>query len=156
MTTHRKRPRSSEPNEPEKDLVGFWINLASRTIVRVIDARLRPLGFALSHLPVLRALGQGKALSQKDLARVARVEQQTMAELLARMERDGLVERETNPEDKRGSLTSLTRSARTRFPKAAEILMQGEREAMAGFSDEERAVFADFLKRVVANLERAQ
>jgi DNA-binding MarR family transcriptional regulator len=142
-----------QPCEPERDLVGFWINLASRTIVRVMDARLRPSGFALSHLPVLRALGQSKALPQKDLARIARVEQQTMAEMLARMERDGLVEREPNPEDKRASLTSLTRSARTRFPKAAEILLQGEREAMIGFSDEERALFVDFLKRVVKNLE---
>lgn len=149
MTYRQKTP----PCEPERDLVGFWINLASRTIVRVMDARLRPTGFALSHLPVLRALGQGKALSQKDLARIARVEQQTMAELLARMERDGVVEREPNPEDRRASLTSLTRSARTRFPKAAEILVQGEREALVGFSDEERALFVDFLKRVVTNLE---
>jgi MarR family transcriptional regulator for hemolysin len=144
------------PGEPERDLAGFWINLASRTIVRIMDARLRPSGFALSHLPVLRALGQGKALSQKELARIARVEQQTMAELLARMERDGLVEREPNPDDRRASLTSLTRSARTRFPKVAEILIQGEREAMVGFSDEERALFLDFLKRVVRNLEGAE
>jgi hypothetical protein len=34
--------------------------------------------------------------------------------------------------------------------------MQGEREALIGFSDEERALFVDFLKRVVRNLERAE
>ncbi len=140
------------PHEPE-ELVGFWINLASRTIVRIMDARLRPSGFAMSHLPVLRALGQGGALSQKELARTARVEQQTMAEMLARMERDGLVRRDRNPDDGRGSLTSLTRSARIRFPKVAEMLVEGEREAMAGFSDQERALFVSFLKRVVKNLD---
>jgi|SRR5580658_1768694 MarR family transcriptional regulator for hemolysin len=139
------------PGEPDT-LVGFWINLASRTIVRVIDARLRPHGFAISYLPVLRALAEGGALSQKDLARLARVEQPTMAEMLARMARDGLVQREPNPDDKRGSLTSLTRSARTRFPRARETLMEGEREAMAGFSDEEKALFLKFLQRLVSNL----
>jgi len=134
-------------------LVGFWINLASRTIVRVVDGRLRPLGFALSQLTVLRALAEGGSLPQKDLARIARVEQPTMAEMLARMERDGLVEREPNPEDKRASLTSLTRSARTRFPKAREILLEGERQALAGFTDQERALLVDLLQRVVKNLD---
>src|SRR5260221_4901351 len=104
MTTSKK-PHPSSHREPE-ELVGFWINLVSRTIIRVLDERLRPFGFAMSHLPVLRALAQGGAVSQKELARVARVEQQTMAELLARMERAGLVERQQNPDDKRRSLTS--------------------------------------------------
>jgi DNA-binding MarR family transcriptional regulator len=151
MSTPKKNlpPPSRDPEQ----LVGFWINLASRTIVRVLDARLRPLGFAMSHLPVLRALAQGGALSQKELARMARVEQQTMAELLARMERDGLVERDQNPADKRGTLTSLSRNARARFPNAAAVLHEGERQAMAGFSDEEKTVFLNFLQRVMKNLD---
>jgi len=151
------KKRSREANAPracDPDvLVGFWINLASRTIVRILDSRLRPFGFAMSNLPVLRALGEGGARSQKDLAQIARVEQPTMAEMLARMERDGLVQREPNPEDKRGSLTSLTRSARIRFPKARETLIDAEREALAGFSDREKTRFVEFLQRVVNNLE---
>lgn len=150
MSTSKKRDPST-PRDPE-ELVGFWINLVSRTAVRVLDERLRPLGFAMSHLPVLRALAEGGALSQKELARVARVEQQTMAELLSRMERSGLVERKQNPEDKRGSLTSLSRNARARFPKAAEALHAGERQAMEGFSDDEKALFIQFLQRVLKNL----
>jgi MarR family transcriptional regulator, transcriptional regulator for hemolysin len=151
VTGSRAKVRSG-PIEPES-MVGFWINLASRTIVRVIDARLRPSGLALSHLPVLRALAAGVALSQKDLARIARVEQPTMAELLARMERDGLVQREPNPDDKRGSLTSLARGARARFSKARDVLLEGERQALAGFSDQDRALLLDLLQRVVKNLE---
>lgn len=88
-----------------------------------------------------------------ELARIARVEQQTMAELLARMERDRLVERVQNPDDKRGSLISLSRSARLRFPKAAEALLEGERRATAGFTAEEKVLFVSFLQRVLKNLE---
>jgi len=138
-------------NEPEA-MVGYWINLASRTIVRVMDARLRPLGFAMSYLPVVRALAQGGAQSQKELARIARVEQPTMAEMLGRMERAGLVQREMNPDDKRGSLTSLTRRTRARFHRAAKALKEGESEAMAGFSEAEKVLFRNFLERVVRNL----
>jgi MarR family transcriptional regulator, transcriptional regulator for hemolysin len=84
----------------------------------------------------------------------ARVEQPTMAEMLTRMERDGVVRRETNPADKRGSISSLTRSARGRLPKATEALIAGERGAMAGLSDDEQAVLIELLQRVVKNLER--
>ncbi|WP_167594419.1 hypothetical protein [Corallococcus coralloides] len=44
----------------------------------------------------------------------ARVEPPTVAELLSRMERDGVVQREPNPANALGGLMSLTRTARQR------------------------------------------
>jgi DNA-binding MarR family transcriptional regulator len=155
MQARKNAPRAEKPPEqcePEA-LVGFWINRASRSLLRLADARLRPFGFAMSQLPVLRALSEGGSLSQKDLARMAHVEQPTMAEMLARMERDGLVQREPNPDDRRGTLTSLTRRARARVSKATEALVEGEREAMTGFSEKEKALFVELLQRVVRNLD---
>jgi len=137
-------------------MVGYWINRASRTIVREMDARLRPLGFALSYLPVLRALSPGRPLSQKELAQIAGVEQPTMVETIARMERDGIVQRKPNPDDKRGKLVSLTRTSRARFPKARAAILEGEREATAGLSDDEKALLRGLLQRVVSNLERGE
>jgi DNA-binding MarR family transcriptional regulator len=102
---------------------------------------------------VLRALAHTRALSQKDLARHARVEQPTMAEMLARMERDGVVERGPNPEDKRGVLISLKPRSRGRLAKARVALAEAERDAMAGLSQAEQQQLRDLLKRVVANLE---
>jgi MarR family transcriptional regulator, transcriptional regulator for hemolysin len=135
---------------------GFWINRASRLLVRHLDARLRPFGFAMSHLPVLRALARHPSLSQKELARLAGVEQPTMAEMLARMERDGVVQREPNPDDKRGNLISLTRGTRARFPKAKAALVEGEREVMAGLSDADKALLWRLLQRVVRNVENSE
>jgi MarR family transcriptional regulator for hemolysin len=133
--------------------VGFWINRASRLIVRRSDARLRSFGLAMSYLPVLRALAPGRPLSQTELAKVAGVEQPSMAETLARMERDGVVQREPNPKDKRGTLISLTRRSNTRFPKAMAALAEGELEATAGLSDAEKVLLRELLQRVVGNLE---
>ena len=131
----------------------FWINRASRALLRHFDARLRPLGFAMSHLPVLRALAGGGSLSQTELAQAARVEQPTMAETLVRMVRDGVAQREPNPNDKRGTLVSLTRRSRARLSKARAALLQADREAMAGLTNAEKALLRQLLERVVANLE---
>lgn len=140
------------PWDPEAS-AAFWLNQASRLLLRLHEGRLRPLGFGMSQLPVLIALEEDGALPQKELALRARVEQPTMAEMLARMERDGVVERRPNPDDKRGSLASLTRRSKARLPKAKAALVQGEKDALAGFSAEEKELLLGLLRRVVGNLE---
>jgi DNA-binding MarR family transcriptional regulator len=142
-----------EPWNPEST-PAFWINRASRALVRHFDARLRPFGFAMSHLPVLRSLAPGRSMSQTELALAARVEQPTMAETLARMVRDGVAEREPNPKDGRGTLVSLTRRSRARLPKARAALMEANREAVAGLTEAEQALLRQLLERVVVNIER--
>ena len=109
----------------------------------------------MSHLPVLRALADARSHSQTELAQAAGVEQPSMAETLARMVRDGVVQREPNPADKRGTLVSITRRSRSRLPKARAALVEADREAMAGLSDAERALLRDLLQRVAKNLEAA-
>ncbi len=138
--------------DPEAS-ASFWLNRASRLLQRHFDACLRPFGFALGQLPALRALAGGWPLSQTELAQAAGVEQPSMAETIARMVRDGVVEREPNPSDRRGTLISLTRRARARFPRARAALIEADREAMAGLSDEEQALLKRLLQRVVQNLE---
>jgi DNA-binding MarR family transcriptional regulator len=107
----------------------------------------------MSQMPVLHALEDGASRSQKDLALFARVEQPTMAEMLARMERTDVIRRKPNPKDRRGSLISLTRRSRLRWPKAKVELLQAESEAMAGFSGAEREMLLSLLQRVVSNIE---
>ncbi len=93
------------------------------------------------------------ALLQKDLAERAHVEQPTMAALLGRMDRDGLIAREPHPTDKRASLVSLSAKAKTRLPSAKDRLMEVAEQATAGFSERERATLTALLRRVVQNLD---
>src|SRR5688572_18593125 len=131
----------------------YWINRASRALMRTHEERLRPLGFGMGQLPVLLALEDGAELSQKELATRAHVEQPTMAQALTRMERDGLLERRANPDDARSSLYSLERAARARIPELKAALLQGDRDACAGLSAAERTQLIELLRRVASNLE---
>ncbi len=132
----------------------YWINRASRALSRQLDAELRPFGFALGQLPVLRALAGGAALSQTELARIAQVEQPSMAETLARMVRDGVVDRQPDPRDGRASLVSLSRRSRQRMARARRALMTADARAMEGLSGVELAAICDVLRRIVHNVER--
>src|SRR5262249_50072014 len=94
---------------------GHLISLAARGFARLSEARLKPLGFGVGHLPVLVALQDGRASRQRDLARFAKIEQPPMAQMLARMERDGLIQRAPDPADGRSSRIALTEVAEARL-----------------------------------------
>lgn len=133
---------------------GHLISLAARGFARLSESRLKPLGFGVGQLPVLVALHNGNASTQRDLARFAKVEQPPMAQMLARMERDGLIQRTRDPADGRSSCIVLTKAAQERMPEATETLFRGNREAMIGFTDAEAEQLVDLLTRLIGNLDQ--
>nr|WP_249123494.1 MULTISPECIES: MarR family transcriptional regulator [unclassified Bradyrhizobium] len=130
------------------------VNSAARALTRLAERRLRPLGLSASQMPVLYLLRDGGAVAQKDLARFARIEQPSMAQLLARMERDGLIRRSPDPADGRSSLVSLTRAAQARLPAARAALKTGRADMLAGFASEDVDTLRRLLIRLNDNLAR--
>ena len=133
---------------------GHLVSLAARGFARLSEARLKPLGFGVGHLPVLVALRIGRADTQRDLARFAKIQQPPMAQMLTRMERDGLIRRTPDPGDGRSSRIALTELALARLPQAIATLFQGNRDAVSGFTGEESAQLVDLLERLITNLDR--
>ena len=134
---------------------GHLINRAARLMLRLADTRFRPLGIGVAAFPVLNMLRTGQKLSQKDLARCARTEQPSMAQLLARLERDGMIRRTPDPDDGRASLISITRKALAILPDVDAVIDEGNAMAVDGMSDRETEMLIDLLQRLIANLERA-
>jgi MarR family transcriptional regulator, transcriptional regulator for hemolysin len=132
---------------------GHLINRSSRLLLRLGEERFHPLGLAIAQMPVLYALKDGASLTQKELATLAQIEQPTMAQLLNRMQRDGLIRRTANPQDKRSTLISLTPHALKKLPRARQVLIDGNRDALQGFTDHEIATLCKLLRRVVKNLD---
>lgn len=132
---------------------GHLISLAARGFARLSEARLKPLGFGVGHLPVLVALRDGRASTQRDLARFAKIEQPPMAQMLARMERDGLIQRASDPADGRSQRITLTETAEARLPNAVAALLEGNRDVLCGFTDEETGQLVALLTRLIASLD---
>jgi MarR family transcriptional regulator for hemolysin len=130
-----------------------YFSRIGRAQTRIGDARLRAVGLATAQLPVLSMLSGGRQLSQIELARQARVEQPSMAQLLTRMERDGLIKRVPDPADRRSSLIMLTEEAARRLPAGRAILRQSNVEMMQGMSAAETAQLLSLLQRVLDNVD---
>lgn len=133
--------------------IGYLSNWAARLFTRAIERRLAPAGIATAYLPVLFALGDGTAMTQKALAQHAAVEQPTMAATLKRMERDGLVQRRPDPADRRSALVALTPLASGQLDRVQTLVEQNNAMAMANLQPAEQQALLTHLLQVIAALE---
>ncbi len=120
--------------------------------MRRFEERLRPLGFSVAYLKVAFILEHRGRLQQKELLDVIQVEQPTMAALLKRMERDGLIERQPDPSDARAQLIGLTLRARSVLENARAQMSLVVEQAMTGISASDQEALVRALKTVVMNL----
>ena len=133
--------------------VGYLTNLAGRLLVRELERQLAPIGLSPGHMPVLLALEDGSALTQKALAESAGVKQATMTATLTRMERDGLVTLLPNPADGRSTLVALTPLALGKLPAVAEAAATINALVLEQLTPEERQQFYGLIGRIIAVLE---
>ena len=128
------------------------IGLAHRGFIRLYEGRLRALGFAVAQIPVLAALKHSEGLPQAELVRIARVEQSSMAQLLGRMERDGLVTRTRDTTDARRSHVKLTAAAKRKKNAVLRIRDEIDAQVLASFSPAEQKTLRKLAVRLVAQL----
>jgi DNA-binding MarR family transcriptional regulator len=132
---------------------GYLTNWAARLFTRELERQLEPSGISPAYMPIIFALADGGALTQKELARRAAVEQPTMAATLNRMERDAMITRRPDPEDKRSALVSLTPLARGHVATVEGVIARINSIAMAGLAPAEQAQFLHMALRIIAALE---
>ena len=132
---------------------GYLTNWAARLFARELERQLAPSGIAPAYMPVIFALADGSALTQKELAKRAAVEQPTMAATLNRMERDGMIGRRQDPGDKRSALVALTPLALGHVETVERVVNAINALALEQLEPEERQQFLGLMRRVIGVLE---
>jgi len=128
------------------------INWAARLFAREMDEALRPFGLMSGQLPVIFALADGDPQPQHELVRLAAVEQSTMAKTLTRMERDGLIQRTPDPNDRRSALISLSSEAVDRLPDISAAVAAINAKSHMHLTVESSELLLNLLRRVINGL----
>lgn len=92
--------------------LGYQVNHLARLLEQSLRHEIEPLGVVPGQFAQILALFEQEPLTQRELCERVRIEQSTMAYTLQRMERDGLVERVADPDDRRRVQIRLTEHAR--------------------------------------------
>lgn len=124
----------------------------ARLYAAALQRRLLPLGLSPAQFLALSELWRDDGLTQRDLTGRLGIEQATMANTLARMERDKLVERRPNPDDGRSQQIWLTQTARGLQAPALAAAVEANGRVIAGLPLAEQELFFSMLGRVVSNL----
>ena len=129
---------------------GYLMNHIARQFAILLGEGLKPLGISPAQFPILLELWQKDGLSQQELVERADLKQATIANTLARMERDGLITREPNPDDARSRLIMLTEQARALQQQSTEIAKAINQTALSDLSADEQKLFLEMAAKIVA------
>lgn len=140
---------------PQSSL-GYQVNHLARLLAAALRARIEPLGVVPGQFAQLLTLYETDGLTQTELCARVQIEQPTMANTLARMQRDGLVDRLPDPSDRRRSLVMLTPRAGGLRDELIGAARAVNAAATAGLDDDETVALMSALSRVIGNLGPAR
>ena len=135
-----------------QDSLGYQIGLLSRLFDRALESELAMYKVLPGQFPALVMLYQNDGLTQADLCQRINVEQPTMANTLNRMERDGLIHRVGDPDDKRRSLIYLTDRAMAFKDDLIERARQVPGQALAGLDSADQDKLFHIIGKMINNL----
>ena len=105
---------------------------------------------------ILFVLWQKDKITQKELACETGLAKNTITVMLEKMEKNNLIKRITDENDKRKSLVILTDHAKSLKKSFDEISDEMLKKVYKGFSEEEIDKYEGYLHRIIRNLEEKE
>ena len=110
------------------------------------------IGLSSGQPKVIQFLYRYEGCSQKELAKLCHIQPATMTSLLNHLEKDELIYRQVNKEDRRITNVYLTPQGKELQKQVHQILTQMDKEALKDFSEAEKKQLNNFLDRIYQNL----
>jgi DNA-binding MarR family transcriptional regulator len=132
--------------------VGYLVSRIGFRSARDLAEKLAPLDLEPRHLGVLRFVDALEGQSQLALARSLGVAPSRMVALIDDLSERGLVERRSDPSDRRVRALHLTAKGRRLLERAGAVAADHERELCAALDAKERDELRGLLSRIAANL----
>jgi len=132
--------------------IGFLVHEVARLFRRRFEDEGRAHGVTLPQWRALAEIYRSEGISQVALAGCIDTDPMTLSGILDRLEKRGLIERYTDPNDSRAKLAKLTVSGRDLVSTAKNVGRELYDNALAGISPADREQIAAGLTRIRNNL----
>lgn len=133
----------------------FEIGETAHALRRAFDRRAATLGVTRAQWKVLFRLSRQPGLRQIELADILDVEPITLSRIIDRLAEAGLVERRTDPADRRAWRLEVTAKAQPLIAKLRTLAEELMDEAFAGLSNEELELMRAKLSKIRENIAAA-
>ena len=134
--------------------LGFLLAAVGQQAMSAFRARLEPLGIHPRAYAVLWAVSEGSDPSQRDLSRALGLPPSRMVGLLDGLQEDGLIERATDPGDRRLHRVRLTAHGRRTVARLQSEASALDGAIIADLSQGDQDRLRELLARVSARLDQ--
>ena len=124
----------------------FNLGRVMRRINSYYQQRLSPFGLTVSQFFVFNALWIGDGFSFSELAERVYLDSSTLTGIIDRLERDGLVERRQDPQDRRSIQVFLTPKAKKAGPRVLELANELDASLRQSFPKADMETFEGVLR----------
>jgi DNA-binding MarR family transcriptional regulator len=128
-------------------------------LARELEARLEPVYKAHGLEPgwhdvlaTLRRNGPNARLRPTDLTNATMLTSSGTTKRLDKLEREGLIEREADPGDRRGTLIALTPAGRALIDSVTAAHLANEKRLLSGLNEDEKGALTDLLRKLLSAL----
>ncbi len=135
---------SSRPSK----FVCYKLSRVMRKIHRYYESSFSQYGITPAQFYVLSAVWENDGVKFKDLAKSLEMDGSTLTSILDRLERQDLLERGDDPEDKRSLLVFLTEKAKQNISEITCLAEKLDQEIKERFTGEEFATFERVLEKL--------
>lgn len=111
-------------------------------------------GISRTRLEILRTLSEGENFTQRDLQNKVNIDPAAITRHLKQLEERGLIVRMKNPDDNRFSLVRLTEEGKENIGAYCEEKQRITSKILNGFSEQERTLLLNMLKRLLENVNQ--
>lgn len=132
--------------------VGTVLAQVARLMRRAFDERAREIGVTRPQWQVLSVLLRHEGIKQGGLAEILEVEPITAGRMIDRMQDAKLVERKTDPADRRAWRLFLTPRGREIIDRLQPLAMETTEETLKGISEDDQADLLRTLDTMLENL----
>lgn len=134
-----------------EDSFGYLCNFVARLFVHMHAANLAEHGISVGQWPILLWLWAKEGQTQTELSRHVVIDDATMVRTIDRMERDGLVQRVRNPNDRRQHNVYLTDKGRSLRDYLIPSVLMANTTILDALSEAERHQLLDLLRRIITS-----
>jgi MarR family transcriptional regulator for hemolysin len=137
---------------PTQIPIGLALSRAARVVSRAFDSALADVGGSLPAWLVLLNLNMHRDANQRVLAEAVGVSGATLTHHLNAMERDGLLSRRRDPDNRRNHIIELTAEGEAALTRLAPEVLSFDQRLRTNFTAEELNTLRSLLDRLCDNV----
>jgi MarR family transcriptional regulator for hemolysin len=140
-------------NPPSPEPIGLHVARVAKSLNRAFEAALSDAGGSLPAWLILLSLKSGRWGTQRELAEAIGIRGATLTHHLDGLERDGLVSRRRDPENRRVQVVELTAAGDRLFQRLRRAAVDFDARLREGLGDRDLDRLRELLGRLGANVE---